>query len=34
MNTLTDGQFNELRGLIRGTLLQAGDAGYDEACTV
>ena len=34
MNTLTDGQFNELRGLIRGTLLQAGDAGYEEARTV
>ena len=34
MNTLTDGQFNELRGLIRGTLLQAGGAGYEEARTV
>ena len=31
MNTLTDGQFNELRGRIRGTLLQAGDPGYDAA---
>ncbi len=31
MNTLTDGQFNELRGRIRGTLLQTGDAGFEEA---
>ena len=34
MNTLTDGQFNELKGLIRGEVLQAGDAGYDAARTV
>ncbi len=34
MNTLTNGQFNELRGLLRGEILQANDAGYDEARTV
>jgi FAD/FMN-containing dehydrogenase len=34
MNTLTDGQFNELRGRIRGTILQADDAGYDTARAV
>jgi len=34
MNTLLDGQFNELRGVIRGSILQAGDAGYDDARAV
>ena len=34
MNTLADGQFDTLRGLIRGQLLQTGDAGYDEARAV
>ncbi|WP_208277344.1 FAD-binding oxidoreductase [Massilia oculi] len=34
MNTLTNGQFNELRGLLRGEILQANDAGYDEARAV
>ena len=34
MNTLTDGQFNDLRGVIRGDILQANDAGYDAARTV
>ncbi|WP_027865601.1 FAD-binding oxidoreductase [Massilia alkalitolerans] len=34
MNTLTNGQFNELKGAIRGDILQAGDAGYDAARTV
>jgi FAD/FMN-containing dehydrogenase len=34
MNTLTDGQFNELRGSIRGTILQPGDTGYDDARAV
>jgi FAD/FMN-containing dehydrogenase len=34
MNTLANGQFNELKGVIRGAILQAGDAGYDEARTV
>lgn len=31
MNTLRNGQFNELKGAIRGAILQAGDAGYDAA---
>ncbi|MGF6275178.1 FAD/FMN-containing dehydrogenase [Massilia sp. UYP11] len=34
MDTLTNGQFNELRGLLRGELLEANSAGYDEARTV
>ncbi|WP_313165265.1 hypothetical protein [Massilia oculi] len=34
MNTLTNGQFNELRGVLRGEILQANDAGYGEARTV
>ncbi len=34
MNTLANGQFNELRSVIRGTILQADDVGYDEARTV
>ncbi len=34
MNTLTDGQFNDLRALVRGDILQAGDAGYDAARAV
>jgi FAD/FMN-containing dehydrogenase len=34
MNALTDGQFNELKGAIRGTVLQPHDAGYDAARAV
>ena len=34
MNTLANGQFNELRSVIRGEILQSNDAGYDEARTV
>ncbi|MDB5959888.1 MAG: FAD-linked oxidase [Massilia sp.] len=34
MGTPTNGQFNELRGRIRGEILQPGDAGYDQARTV
>ncbi|RNF31703.1 FAD-linked oxidase [Massilia aurea] len=34
MNTLTNGQFNELRGVIRGEILQANDTGYDNARAV
>ncbi|MDY0964566.1 FAD-binding oxidoreductase [Massilia sp. CFBP9026] len=34
MNTLTNGQFNELRGVIRGEILQANDPGYDDARAV
>lgn len=34
MNTLTNGQFNELRGVTRGEILQANDAGYDDARAV
>jgi FAD/FMN-containing dehydrogenase len=34
MITLTNGQFNELKGAIRGEILQAGDAAYDAARTV
>ncbi|NNG24750.1 FAD-binding oxidoreductase [Telluria aromaticivorans] len=34
MNTLANGQFNQLKGVIRGTILQTNDAGYDEARTV
>lgn len=34
MNTPTNGQFNELRSLIRGEVLQAKDVGYDEARSV
>ncbi|MDY0976846.1 FAD-binding oxidoreductase [Massilia sp. CFBP9012] len=34
MNTLTNGQLNELRGVIRGEILQANDAGYDDARAV
>lgn len=34
MNTLTNGQFNELRGVIRGDILQTNDAGYDDARAV
>lgn len=34
MNTLANGQFNALKGLIRGQVLQAGDAGYDESRAV
>jgi len=31
MNTLTDGQFQQLKSQIRGTVLQADDPGYDAA---
>ncbi len=31
MDTLTKDQFDDLRGALRGQLLQAGDAGYDAA---
>jgi len=34
MNTLTDGQFNALRGVLRGEILQPNDAGYDDAGAV
>lgn len=34
MDTLTKGQFNELKGLLRGELLEANDAGYDDARSV
>lgn len=34
MDTLTKGQFNELKGLLRGELLEANDAGYDDARAV
>lgn len=34
MNTLTNGQFNELRDVLRGEILQANDAGYDDARAV
>jgi FAD/FMN-containing dehydrogenase len=34
MTTLTNGQFNELKGAIRGEILQASDAAYDAARTV
>lgn len=34
MNTLTDGQFNALRGVLRGEILQPNDAGYDDARAV
>ena len=34
MDTLAKGQFNELKGLLRGELLEANDAGYDDARAV
>ena len=34
MGTLTKGQFNELKGLLRGELLETNDAGYDDARSV
>ena len=34
MNTLTNGQFNELQASLRGQLLHANDAGYDGARAV
>lgn len=34
MDTLAKGQFNELKGLLRGELFEANDAGYDDARTV
>ena len=34
MDTLAKGQFNELKGLLRGELFEANDAGYDDARAV
>jgi hypothetical protein len=34
MDTLTEGRFNELPGVIREEIVQANDAGYDEARAV
>lgn len=34
MNTLANGQFNELRSVVRGQILQPKDAGYEQARTV
>ena len=34
MNTLTNGQLDNLQAALRGPLLRAGDAGYDAARAV